>query len=39
MVAYPKSQQRKKEEGKWLREERDQIKFADLKYVGTYCMR
>ena len=33
MVAYTKPQQRKKEESKWLRGERDQVKFSilDLK--------
>ena len=32
MVAYTKPQQRKKEEGRRLREERDQIKFIDLRF-------
>ena len=32
MVAYTKPQQRKKEESEWLRGERDQIKFIDLRF-------
>ena len=32
MVAYTKPQQRKKEESERLREERDQIKFIDLRF-------
>ena len=32
MVAYPKPQQRKKEEIEQLRGERDQIKFIDLRF-------
>ena len=33
MVAYTKPQQRRKEESaKWLRGERDQIKFMDLRF-------
>ena len=32
MVAYTKPQQRKKEESKWLRGERDQVKFSDLRF-------
>ena len=31
MVAYAKSQQRRKEESEQLRGERDQIKFIDLR--------
>ena len=32
MVAYTKSQQRKKKESEWPRGERDQIKFIDLRF-------
>ena len=32
MVAYTKPQRRKKEEGKRLRGERDQVKFTDLRF-------
>ena len=32
MVAYTKPQQWKKEESRWLRGERDQIKFVDLRF-------
>ena len=32
MVAYKKSQQRKKEESEQLRGEKDQIKFIDLRF-------
>ena len=32
MVAYTKSQQRKKEESKRLREERGQVKFIYLRF-------
>ena len=32
MMAYTKSQQRKKEESERLRGERDQIKFIDLRF-------
>ena len=32
MVAYTKPQQRKKAEREWLRGQRDQIKFIDLRY-------
>ena len=32
MVAYKKPQQRKKEESEWLRGERDQIKFVDIRF-------
>ena len=30
---YTKPQQRKKEESEWLRVERDQIKFIDLRFL------
>ena len=33
MVAYIKPQQRKKEESKWPRGEKDQIKFIDQPYL------
>ena len=32
MVVYTKPSQRKKEESEWLRGERDQIKFIDLRF-------
>ena len=32
MVAYTKPQQRKKEESEQLRENRDKIKFIDLRF-------
>ena len=32
MVAFTRPQQRKKEEGKKLRGERDQIEFIDLRF-------
>ena len=32
MVAYSRPQQRKEEEGEWLRGERDQIKFIELRF-------
>ena len=31
-MAYTKPEQMKKEEGEWLRGERDQIKFVDLRF-------
>ena len=31
-MVYTKPQQRKKEESKWLRGERDQIKIIDLRF-------
>ena len=39
MVAYTKPQQRKKEESKWLRGERDQIKFIGLRFEKRQVVR
>ena len=40
MVAYTKPQHRqKKEESKWLRGERDQIKFIDLRFERWQVVR
>ena len=39
MVAYIKPQQRKKEKSERPREERDQIKFIDLRFGSSYPSR
>ena len=39
MVAYTKSQQRKKEESEMLRGERDQIKVIDLRFERWQVVR
>ena len=39
MVAYTKTQQRKKEESEWLGGERDQIKFIYLRFEGWQVVR
>ena len=39
MVAYTKPQQRKEKESKWLRRERDQIKFIDLRFERLQVVR
>ena len=39
MVAYTKPQQRKKGENKWLRGERDQIKFIDVRFERWQIVR
>ena len=39
MVAYARPQQRKKEESEWLRGERDQIEFIDLRFKRWQIVR
>ena len=39
MVAYAKTQKRKKEEGERLRGERDQVKFIDLRFERWQVVR
>ena len=39
MVAFTKPQQRNKEESERLREEKDQIKFVDLRYERWQVVR
>ena len=39
MMAYTKPQQRKREESERLREERDQIKFIDLRLKRWQIVR
>ena len=39
MVAYAKPQQRTKEGSEWLRRERDQIKFIDLRFGRWQVVR
>ena len=39
MMAYTKSQQRKKEESEKLRGDRDQIKFIDLRFERWQVVR
>ena len=39
MVAYTKPQQKKKEESEGIRDERDQIKFIDLRFERWQVVR
>ena len=39
MVAYTKPQQRKKEDSKWLRGGRDQVKLIDLRFDRWQVVR